>query len=227
MIRFFRTKTVYPFLSIAFVLVFSWLIFIGCSKTDNLVGTVLDNPLAAPEFSLQNQFGDTVSISDYRGRVVVLTFLYSYCEDICPIVSNYFQQVYQLLGDDIDKVAFVIVSVDPKHDTIENVYKYSDDRGMLHKWSYLVGDEGQLKPVWSSYYIDPTLSQNTEYPDNINVDRTSSGTVDSFRDSISVGYEVIHSAPIYLIDPNGTIRVLFTLPFDPVNLVHDIKLLVE
>ena len=42
--------------------------------------------------NLQNQFGNTVSISDYRGQVVVLTFLYSYCEDICPIVSNYFQR---------------------------------------------------------------------------------------------------------------------------------------
>ena len=227
MIRFFRTNIVYPFLYIVFVLVFSWLIFIGCSRTDNLLGTIIDNSLPAPEFNLQNQFGNTVSISDYRGQVVVLTFLYSYCEDICPIVSNYFQQVYQLLEDDTDKVAFVIVSVDPKHDTIENVYKYSDDRGMLHKWTYLVGDEGQLKRVWSSYYIDPTLSKNTEYSDKINGNSISSGTVDSFRDSIGVGYEIIHSAPIYLIDPNGIMRVLFTLPFDPVNLVHDIKLLVE
>ena len=227
MIRFFRTNIVYPFLYIVFVLVFSWLIFIGCSRTDNLLGTIIDNSLPAPEFNLQNQFGNTVSISDYRGQVVVLTFLYSYCEDICPIVSNYFQQVYQLLEDDTDKVAFVIVSVDPKHDTIENVYKYSDDRGMLHKWTYLVGDEGQLKRVWSSYYVDPTLSKNTEYSDKINENSISSGTVDSFRDSIGVGYEIIHSAPIYLIDPNGIMRVLFTLPFDPVNLVHDIKLLVE
>tara|TARA_B100001013_G_C24569337_1_gene425909 strand:+ start:241 stop:924 length:684 start_codon:yes stop_codon:yes gene_type:complete len=227
LIRFFRTKIVYSLLNIVFVLVFSWLIFIGCSRTDNLLGTILDNPLPAPEFSLQNQFGNTVSISDYRGRVVVLTFLYSYCEDICPIVSNYFQQTYQLLGDDTDKVAFVIVSVDPKHDTIENVYKYSDDRGMLHKWSYLVGDEGQLKRVWISYYIDPTLFQNTEYSDEINGNSTSSGTVDGFRDSIGVGYEIIHSAPIYLIDPNGIMRVLFTLPLDPVNLVHDVKLLIE
>ena len=199
MIRFFRTKIVYSLLNIVFVLVFSWLIFIGCSRTDNLLGTILDNPLPAPEFSLQNQFGNTVSISDYRGRVVVLTFLYSYCEDICPIVSNYFQQTYQLLGDDTDKVAFVIVSV----------------------------DEGQLKRVWISYYIDPTLFQNTEYSDEINGNSTSSGTVDGFRDSIGVGYEIIHSAPIYLIDPNGIMRVLFTLPLDPVNLVHDVKLLIE
>ena len=193
-----------------------------------MLGTVLDSTDPAPGFELQDQHGQRVALSDYRGKVVVLTFLYTHCPDICPIVTSHLKTAYELLGDDADETAFVAVSVDPQRDTVERAYEYSDDWGMVDKWAFLVGDRERLEPIWSAYYIDPTSVQTGEdSAEPAQLPRPRPGSVGALHQDIALKYNAIHSAPVYLIDREGVMRVLFTLPTDPEEVVHDIRVLLD
>ena len=200
----------------------------GCSRAEPLLGTVLESSDAAPTFELQDQFGRPSKLADLRGQVTVLTFLYTYCPDICPVVTDHLRKAREMLGDDADRVAFVAISVDPDRDTVERAHEYSEQWGMLRKWSFLVGDEEELAPVWKAYYIDPGRSDSAHDESAV---ATESGSRDhdvaSAREDVPPQYEVAHSAPVYLIDQEGLLRVLFTLPFDPDALAHDVRLLLD
>ena len=200
----------------------------ACSRTDPMLGTVLSSSDQAPAFELQDQHGRQVALADFEGRVVVLTFLYTYCPDICPAITAQLKQTHEILGEDAGRVALVAISVDPDRDTVERAYSYSDSWGMLTKWSFLVGDEEQLSPIWRAYYIDPTI-------DDVSHSRASDetahasleGAVKTLGEGITAEYEVSHPAALYLIDREGIMRVLFTSPLDPNSIVHDIRLLLD
>ena len=194
-----------------------------------MLGTVLESSEPAPSFRLQDQFGRSVALGDYSGKVVALTFLYTYCLDICPIVAGHLQRTHQMLGDGAREVAFVAVSVDPVRDTVDAAYDYSQKWGMLHNWSFLVGDEERLSPVWKGYYIAPTVDDRvrSDALAEADVDRGEHGSVGALRRDMASEYLVSHSAPVYLIDRAGLMRVIFTLPFDPADLAHDIRLLLD
>ena len=179
---------------------------LACSDGASLRGTVLEPSRPAPPFQLTNHHGEPVGLADHRGSVVALTFLYTSCPDICPIVAAHLRQARLLLGDDAGEVALVAVSVDPDRDSVEAAYRFSEKWQMLHEWDFLVGDEEQLSPIWKAYYVVPTAAAPH-----------SGQTGDA--------YTVSHAGPVYLVDRAGTLRALFTLPFQPEDLVHDIRLL--
>ena len=201
----------------------------ACSGSDTMLGTILESSGPATSFELDDQFGEPVALADYDGKVVALTFLYTYCPDICPVVAGHLKRTHQMLGDDADEVAFVAVSVDPVRDTVEEAYGYSEKWDMLHKWAFLVGEEEQLAPIWEAYYIDPAIDDRAQGDVLAEVDAGGSehGSAGTLRRDIASEFLVSHSAPVYLIDRDGLMRVVFTLPFDPSDLAHDIRLLVS
>ena len=181
----------------------------------------------ATDFRLTDQFGESVALSDFRGKVALLTFLYTDCPDVCPIAANHLRQASQLLSEDGADIAIVIVSVDPDGDSVETARAYSERWGMTERWSYLVGGEEALRPIWAAYYIDPYL-----YGPGRN--GASSESASSLPQTASGGGagalaaqtgRIIHSAPIYLIDADGIMRVVFTMPFETEDLVNDARLL--
>jgi len=203
----------------------------ACSKPDPLVGTVLTAGDPAAGFELRNQFGQQVSLEDYSQDVVVLTFLYTACPDICPVVANHLADIHRLLGEDADDVGIVVISVDPERDTVQTAHAYSEKWGMLDDWAYLVGDREQLAPVWEAYFVEPFVdddshSTTTAATDTTAATATSRG-VDAFLQDTVERYTIVHSAPVYLIDRQRVMRVLFTLPLYPEEVVHDIRLLLK
>ena len=203
-------------------------LFAACSGPPSLAGTVLSSSSPAPGFELRDQFGQPASLSDSMGRVVVLTFLYTHCPDICPIVTSHLRDAHRMLGDAADGVSFLAVSVDPERDTVERAHAYSEDWGMLNKWRFLTGSEAELSAVWSDYYIDPATVRGEHggaEPGSGHSDR--GGATDSLQSKIAARYNVVHSAPVYLIDREGAMRSLFTLPIDPAEIVHDVRLLLD
>ena len=69
----------------------------------------------APDFSLTSQDGATVSLDDYRGKVVAVTFIFTSCVDTCPLLTAKMAQVQDALGDGFGrKIAFVSITVDPR-----------------------------------------------------------------------------------------------------------------
>ena len=199
------------------VLVLGLMVAVACSGETSFQGLELDSPDIAPPFQLEDQFSNPVSLSDFAGKVVVLTFLYTYCPDICPITTETLRRTDELLGNDAMEVQFLAISVDPPRDTVERAYEYSLERGMLDKWRYLVGTEEQLAPIWISYWLDPSSD-----------DSDHGSHSDGSQEEENVGYLVSHTAPVLLIDRDGLRRVLFTeVSLDYQPLVHDIRLLMR
>lgn len=76
---------------------------------------------AAPGFRLVDQNGVSVSLSDFRGRVVVLTLLDPYCTDICPIYAYHYRLAHQSLGNDAVKVAFLAFNANDEKTSVVDV----------------------------------------------------------------------------------------------------------
>jgi protein SCO1/2 len=78
---------------------------------------IVNPPKQVQDFTLVSQTGSPVSLSDYRGKLVLMFFGFTNCEDVCPVTLLQFKQIRQKLGNQADKVAFLFVSVDPQRDT--------------------------------------------------------------------------------------------------------------
>ena len=78
----------------------------------------------AKGFTLTDHNGQSRSLSDFKGKVVVLFFGYTQCPDVCPTSMNELAEVKRLLGADADKLQGVFVTVDPARDTTELLKAY-------------------------------------------------------------------------------------------------------
>ncbi len=189
---------------------------LSCSVNRVFEGTEFKPPKIAPDFELTDQFGQSVKLSDYRGKVVLLTFLYTSCADVCPLVVNQIKEIQETLDKD-NNVKYVVVTVDPQNDTVDRVYRYSSELDMLHSWSFLVGEIEELSEIWRQYFIDPV---GVDAP----VSTTKSKRLSEFKNDI-LGQKIIHTTPLFLIDSEGLIRVVVTPMFETNDVVHDIRLL--
>ena len=206
-------------------------LIIACASLpapDDFKGTAVSGERQAQDFALTDQFGALKSLrQDFAGKVVVLTFLYTECPDVCPIVANHLRDVAASLREDGPETAIVIISVDPEGDTVEGVLSYSRRWEMTDSWFYLVGEEAALEEVWKAYYIDPYVhgparANTGSQPGPIG--GSGSGGVSALVEQTG---RVIHSAPIYIIDGDGIMRSVFTLPVESEDIVHDVRLLVR
>lgn len=107
----------------------------------------------APDFHLTDQFGKPVSLSQFRGKPVVLTFLYTHCPDVCPLIAEQLHRVMLDLGQDAQRVGVLAVSVEPTRDTVASALAFSQAHHMTTFWHFLVGTQAQLAPVWTAYAI--------------------------------------------------------------------------
>jgi protein SCO1 len=173
----------------------------------SLVGSVLTPPVSAFGFRLRDPDGRNVSLSSFRGKVVVLTFLYTHCPDVCPLIADTLHRTYAQLGILAPHVAFIAVSVDPRGDTRHAVRTFLAVHHVQGELEYLTGSLAQLRPIWAQYYI------GTE-----GVDPQTGAVVATIDD-------IAHTALAYVIDPTGRIRVFLPSNFAPNDLVTDLKIL--
>jgi len=141
-------------------------------------------------FSLTDQFGRRVSLSDLHGRVVALTFLSSVCRAQCPIEGRQLARIAALLGPDRSRVAFVTVSVQPETDMPAYAVDFAIEAGLDRRWEYLTGLRSALVPVWRAFGVGvaPPPAPNGSSNDPI------------------------HSLGLYLIDTHGDVRAYFDAP---------------
>ena len=209
------------------------IVLTGCSSSPvEFLGTELTSASPATPFELTDQFGQTARLSDYEGKVVLLTFLYTNCPDICPVVTSQLRDAHEMLGSVADEVVFVAISVDPERDSVEAARAFSESWEMTDNWVFLVGDEEELSPIWKAYYLDPAINAQSRedadtHAEDVRIQSTRRGGVSALRQDIESRYLVIHSTPVYLIDRKGIMRVVSTPPLDIESLIHDIKLLVN
>lgn len=211
-------------------------LFLRLGQPGTPVRIVLKQPREAPDFALQDQRGEIFRLSEARGKVVVLAFLYTSCGDVCPFISVKLRMAMDLLGDEAGKAEFVVVTVDPQRDTLQRVAEYSRELGLYDRWHYLTGSREELLPVWDGYPGEPGVTTDRQQlvPQEEleagllrGLDEPMLNDANQAREKFGGGYGVTHNALTYLIDPGGQIRVLLGSDLAPDDLVKDIKLLLK
>jgi protein SCO1/2 len=109
----------------------------------------------APHFDLVNQDARRVTLKDLRGKPVVLTFLYTACTDVCPVLLHVLASAEQRLSPrERDAVRFVGISVDPKRDTPQRLKAYMGERGLdPARWQLLTGTLPQASHAANAYGV--------------------------------------------------------------------------
>ena len=108
----------------------------------------------APEFSLTDQNGRKVTMAEYRGKPVVVTYVYSHCKETCPIQAQMVRGALDDLGHDIPALA---ISVDPFADTEASARAFLKRGNLTGRMRYVLGKRRQLQPVWRGFAIQPQL----------------------------------------------------------------------
>src|ERR1700732_3966068 len=114
---------------------------------------------AAPDFRLQNQFGQPMSLSQFRGKVVMLAFEDSQCTTVCPLTTQSMLEAKQLLGAAGNKVQLLGVDANPDATSVADVLSYSRTHGLVNQWDFLTGSVSQLKSTWAKYDIAVQIEQ--------------------------------------------------------------------
>ena len=130
--------------------------------TEALDGTPNSIDTPAPPFTLTDQYGRTVSLSQLRGHVVALTFLDPVCTVDCPLIAQEFRQTDQRLGDQSRQVDFVAVVANPIYRSVSFTNEFDRQEGLtqLSNWYYLTGSLPALQRVWNDYGIEVSTVAN-------------------------------------------------------------------
>jgi protein SCO1/2 len=107
---------------------------------------------AAELTGLRDQDGEPVRMTDLRGEPVVMTFVYSTCEDICPAQVQAIRGALDDVGRDVPVIG---VSVDPANDTAERARRFVNEQHMTGRMHFMLGSAQDLRPVWRRYGIAP------------------------------------------------------------------------
>jgi cytochrome oxidase Cu insertion factor (SCO1/SenC/PrrC family) len=115
-------------------------------------GTSLNNA-AAPDIKLTNQFGQQVSLSAFRGKVVILAFTDSECTTVCPLTTVSMLEAKRMLGRAGQNVQLLGVDANPDATAVSDVMAYSRSHAMVNQWDFLTGSLTQLHAAWKAYHI--------------------------------------------------------------------------
>jgi len=163
-------------------------------------GTPTLGSAVASDFTLPDQTGRPVRLSDERGRIVLITFLYTRCPDVCPLIAENINKALLELGPRRRSVRVLAISVDPVHDTRVAVQDYVTEHHLVAQFHYLIGTASELKPVWQSY--------------NVLIETRSLERVS-------------HSTYVLLIDGAGRPRLYYPAAVTAADLLHDLRLYVK
>jgi protein SCO1/2 len=144
-------------LAATFVLVAALSIVLSTGRGDHAGGAGFDGAIRPPgippiDFALRDQDGKVATLDEYRGRPVMLTFLYSTCRDTCPLLAQQIKGALDQVGEDVPTLA---ISVDPANDTKLNARRFVNRQGLTKRMRFLLGDRAELQPVWDAYGIRP------------------------------------------------------------------------
>jgi protein SCO1/2 len=170
----------------------------GASIT-TLQGTDLGGA-PAPAFNLPDQNGKIISLSQFKGHPVVLTFFDSVCPHAdCSLMAAYLNSTAQDMGTaETKEVDWVALSLNPWHDTQASATAFLSTRHMTMPLHFELGSLAQMAPLWSAYHMQSILQPNGV---------------------------VIHTTGVYLLDQQGRERVFLDEGFDPHMLSNDVHLL--
>ncbi len=166
-------------------------------KAANFDGSVATPALPAPPLALDNYLGQPIDLTQYHGKVVLVTFLYANCPTLCPVIAANLRAAQNLMGAEASRVQLLAVSVDPRGDTPRAVAGFLKAHGLVGRMQYLIGNAQQLGRVWSAWNVGS--QRDAQQPDLIN-----------------------HSGLVYGVAASGKLTTLYPGNFAPSDIVHDI-----
>lgn len=136
-------------------------------------------------FTLTDQNGIALSLADFRGKVVLLSFGYTHCPDICPTTMFTMQRLVKMLGDDASRVQVLFITLDPERDTPQRLAAYMEyfNPGFI-ALTGTIEEIGNVAKQYGTRFEKEALDDKGEY-------------------------SIAHSGVIYLIDQEGRIRLFF------------------
>jgi protein SCO1/2 len=119
---------------------------------NTFAGATMPAGAFAPDFALRNQDGERVSMRSLRGQPVIVTFLYTHCEDTCPIQAQTVRGALDELGHDVPALA---IAVDPPNDTPRSARKFLAEQRVSGRLDFVLGSRAELRRLWNGFGVRP------------------------------------------------------------------------
>jgi protein SCO1/2 len=171
----------------------------GAPGGRGLQGLILRPAKPAPRLALRNYTGKPVTLAAQRGKAVLVTFVYTHCPDVCPLIVSSLAAAQRRLGAGARRLAILAVTVDPRRDTPRAIRQFLAARSATGRIYYLLGSQAQLERTWKRWDVGVTV--DTKH--------------------ITAG----HTAIVYGITASGRMAVAYPSNFTPAQIVHDVPLL--
>ncbi len=182
-------------------LAFVW--FRSTQPPAELHGLLLQDNLPAADFTLTAEAGRRVSLSDFRGRVVLLYFGYTFCPDVCPATLAEVKQAFKVLGAQAEELQLLMISVDPERDTPEKLADYV--ARFDPRFLGVTGTEAEIASATVPFGV----------------------IYQKHAGSAATGYLIDHTASLTVIDRQGYTRMIFPFGVTGEDLAADLRYLLS
>lgn len=174
------------------------------SEPLTLNGTDIRKDDIGGDFTLTDGDGKPFTLSSLKGKLVILSFGYTHCPDVCPTGLLTYNDALKQLGDKAKEVAVIFVSVDPERDTPKLI--------------------GEYAKMFNPEFIGLTATGDQNLPLVKQQFRVISAKAGDSKDG---NYLVDHTAGAYLIDKNGNAAVFEPYGKKADEIAHDIEQLLK
>jgi protein SCO1/2 len=171
----------------------------GAVSGHGLQGLILKPRKPAPALVLHNYTGpQPISLGQFHGKAVLISFVYTHCPNVCPIITANLAAAQRQLGAQARHLQILLVTVDPRRDTPAAIRTFLGTRDATGRMDYLLGSRPALDHVWKAWDVGVQTKQ---------------------------GYTAGHSSIVYGITGSGRMAVVYPSNFSPAQIVHDVPLL--
>lgn len=160
-------------------------------------GTLTLPARQAPAIDLRNYQGKRVTLAQYRGKAVLVTFLYANCPDVCPLIASNLRVALNLLGRRASQAQVIAVSVDPRGDTPAAVARFVRSHELTGRMQYLIGSGTELARTWKAWSVGSTRE-------------------------VGQPQLVSHDALVYGVSASGNLTTVYPDSFEPSEIAHDV-----
>lgn len=177
--------------------------FIACGP-ESFKGTELPE-MPFTDFTLSDQHGNSFTLSENKGKIIMLFFGFTFCPDVCPLTLSTWKRVQdQLSSEEQERTEFVYITVDPDRDTPEKLKAHL--KIFSEKFLGLTGSTEQLDQVYRGYGV---------YREKVIISESAAG------------YLMNHTGYIYILNKESIWQLKHSNDAPPEDIAHDIRLLLS